>query len=202
MSYFFTTQGSLLTQKAKKSFDKLQVARDLNSFFKKSKKISTAGEYQNNLVDIVGILKKNKMAPAQISIHTQEITPIKNGKPLTEKVVWGGVALKKVDVAKDFIQKLLVINKFGILGFEIHKQKLEKLKVLEGFCLVFYSNHKARNWQKGQIVAKLAAPGDKFEFQPNDEHGVIALTDCVVEETSTNHLDDLYYIFKASQVNT
>lgn len=200
MSYFFTTQESLLTKSAKKSFDKLPVTHDLNSYFKKSKKISTAGEYQKNLVEIVSILRKNKIAPVKILIHTQEIAPIKNGKPLTEKVVWGGVALKKVDVAKDFIQKLLVINKFGILGFEFHKEKLEKLNVLEGYCLVFYSNHKARSWQQGQIVVKLAATGDKFEFQPNDEHGIIALTDCVVEETSTNHLDDLFYIFKASQV--
>jgi len=138
---------------------------------------------------------------AKFATYETEVIPISKSAPLTEKTAWGGVALKKVDVEKNYIRKLLVIAKHGVLGFEIHKLKHEKLKILEGVCIVLFSNHANSNWKQGKISVELGATGDKFEFLPNDEHGIIALTNCVIEERSTNHLDDLVYIFKASQVS-
>lgn len=131
-------------------------------------------------------------------IYNKEIIPISKPARLTERTAWGGVALKKVDVEKDYIQKLLVINAYGLLGFEIHKLKHEQLKILEGVCLVLYSNHADPNWKQGEVRVRLGVPGDKFEFLPKDEHGIIALTNSVIEETSTNQLDDLTYIFPAT----
>ena len=81
------------------------------------------------------------------------------------------------------------------MGFEYHKLKHEKLKILEGKCVLFYSNHKSKGWEKGQICYKLAKPYDKFEFCPYDEHGIIALKNSVIEETSTNDLDDLVFVY-------
>lgn len=129
-------------------------------------------------------------------LFEKELSLIQKKRPLTEFTVWGGVTLKKVDVAKDFIQKLLVINQGGVLGFEIHKKKKEHLLVLEGYCLVFWINHNGK--PNHTIAFQLAGPKDTFTFAPKDEHGILTLTKCIIQETSTNHLDDLMYIFHAS----
>ncbi|HET9946596.1 MAG TPA: hypothetical protein VFQ63_00895 [Patescibacteria group bacterium] len=129
------------------------------------------------------------------SLFKAELTSIQKGKPLTEPTAWGGVTLKKVDVEKDYIQKLLIIKKKSVLGFEIHKEKHEHLTVIEGFCIVFFINHDKKSPTK--ILVQLAGPKDEFIFKPNDEHGILTLSNCIIKETSTNHLDDLVYIFNA-----
>ena len=171
-------------------------------YYLDDKVFKTKTDFQNFLqFTIEKYNKENKKSP-KTKLFDKEIKHIKNKIPLTEQTPWGGVSLKKVDVTKDFIQKLLVVQKYGILGFEIHKKKLEKLIILEGSCLILYSNHKSKNWKIGKISTKMASVGDQFEFQPYDEHGIIAFSNCVIEETSTNHLDDLTYIFKADQVSS
>jgi len=198
MKYFFETKN-LVSANAQRAFrNNPFVQKVVGTLAKQS--IHSQTQYQKVLENVIQDTKKYKVPSTKISIHPKELPPIKKHKPLTEETLWGGVALKKVDVGKDFIQKLLVVNEHGILGFEFHKEKLEKLNVLEGYCLVFYSIHNSKNWEKGKITVTLATVGDKFEFQPYDEHGIVALTDCTVEETSTNHLDDLFYVFKSSQV--
>lgn len=172
------------------------------TYFLDDKVFRTKKDYQNFLESTVAKSKKENVQILKSKLFNQEIMPIKNKKPLTEQTSWGGVSIKNVDVEKDYIRKLLVVQKHGILGFEIHKQKLEKLKVLEGECLVLFSNHKASDWKNGKMTSKRAKAGEKFEFQPYDEHGIVALSNCVIEETSTNHLDDLTYIFKADQVSS
>lgn len=198
MKYFFEPKN-LVSANAQKAFRNNPFVQKVASALA-NQSIHSQTQYQKVLENIIQDAKKSKVPPTKISIHPKELPSIKKHKPLTEETLWGGVALKKVDVGRNFIQKLLVVNEHGILGFEFHKEKLEKLNVLEGYCLVFSSIHNSKNWKKGKITVKLATIGDKFEFQPNDEHGIIALTGCVIEETSTNHLDDLFYIFKSSQI--
>lgn len=198
MNYFFKHPISSPSSKYRKTLH--AVATAVNSYVKDLPAISSAGQYNQIIHDLVKKVSTISLTPPSQKVFKTEIDAIAQGKPLTEKVVWGGVTLKKVDVEKDFIRKLLVINRLGILGFEIHRQKLEKLRVIEGFCLVVYSNHAKNGWKQGMITLKAAGPGDKFVFQPNDEHGIIALTNCVIEESSTNHLDDLVYIFPSQQV--
>jgi hypothetical protein len=162
--------------------------------------VSNEKQYNQMLEALFSILKKNNASKSAGLFFGKEIGAINALKPLTEKTVWGGVALKKIDVSKDFIQKLLVIRQYGILGFEIHKHKLEKLKVLEGECLFIYSNHYQKGWRKGNVFVQYANQGDKLTLQPGDEHGMIAMSNCVIQEISTNHLDDLVYIFSSKQV--
>mgnify|MGYP003394581548 CR=1 FL=1 len=176
------------------------LAKSIKEIISSSQKFETKSDYQKFLNQIISAVKENSPKGISTPLFNKEILPINKETPLTEKVIWGGVSLKNVDVDKDFIQKLLVVQKYGILGFEIHKQKLEKLRVLEGKCIVLYSNHNTSGWEKGKITIKAAQRGNTFEFQPNDEHGIIAISNCVIEETSTNHLDDLTFIFQASQV--
>jgi mannose-6-phosphate isomerase-like protein (cupin superfamily) len=163
----------------------------------KGSSFSTRTEYLTLMNKLASIAKKSKINKTS-PIYSREISPIKNGKPLTEKTNWGGVALKNVDVENDFVRKLLVVGKYGRLGFEYHNVKHEHLTVLEGMCIVLYSNHKRSGWKKGGVTAKVASKGDKFDFLPGDEHGILALTNCVIEERSTNHLDDLVFVFNAN----
>ena len=164
---------SLLTKKITKN------EQDYNAILKAIRKLST-------------LLKVPSSSSAAFK---QELKLIQMKQPLSEVTSWGGVVLKKVDVAKDFIQKLLIIHKYGVLGFEIHKKKNEHLKILEGFCLVFWINHNGNT--NNTIAIQLAGPGDQFHFAPKDEHGILTLTNCIIKETSSNHLDDLFYIYQA-----
>ncbi len=171
------------------------------TFLKNDFYLSGSMSSKKDYDDTMKILVKNitlQTSTKPSALFTKELEALRAKRALTESTVWGGVTLKKVDVAKDYIEKLLIIQQHGVLGFEIHKKKLEKLKILEGICLVLFVNHKNHNSRS--ITIKLAGPGDRFTFHPNDEHGILALSDCVIQETSTNHLDDLVYIFQAGQV--
>jgi hypothetical protein len=53
---------------------------------------------------------------------------------------------------------------------------------------------------KGVVTLTLGKKGDTVTLHPGDEHGIIALTNCVIEEESTNYLTDLTYIFQSNQV--
>ena len=158
--------------------------------------ITNEKDYNSTLRKVKKLTDLVKIPSFTSNLFKQELSLIQNKKPLTEPTVWGGVTLKKVDVAKDLIQKLLIIQKNGVLGFEIHKEKHEHLKVLEGYCLVFWINHNGK--ANTTISVQLAGPNDEFTFKPKDEHGILTLTNSIIEETSTNHLDDLVYIFNAS----
>ena len=159
---------------------------------------SSRHEYLKMVRSIISSVSRSSLKLSTSNAYQREIIPIKRGHPLTQKTPWGGVSLKEVDVGNDHIRKLLVIKKFGLLGFEYHRKKHEHLRIVDGSCIVLYSNHKSSNWKKGKVAFKLAGKGDKFKFLPFDEHGIIALTNCVIEETSNNHLDDLVYVYKAN----
>lgn len=195
MAYFFDT-----TQLKNKDRTYTTLVADIRSICNRYLNIQSTEQYNVFLRDLTNCLRMHKTSSTKSSLFQKEMQDINTAVPLSEKTVWGGVTLKKLDVAKDFVQKLLVIKKLGILGFEIHNLKHEKLKVLEGVVLVLYSNHAKKGFKKGKITLSIGTPGDKFEFLPKDEHGMIALTDAVVEETSTNHLSDLVYIYPSAQV--
>jgi len=191
MKYFF----SLKTNK-KGSF-----SEQLQKLVSKNGVIDSENEYNDFLKKIASVARKyyGSQSRKKNSLFEKEIKLIETQKALSQKTVWGCVNLKQVDVDKDFIRKLLVIRQFGFLGFEIHDFKIEKLNILEGECLIISSKHKTKD-PKGNVELIFSQKGDRFEFFPGDKHGVIALTDCVIEETSTNHLDDLIFIFNSKQI--
>lgn len=157
----------------------------LFKFLERKFAVSSEKEYNWMLKQIINLSKGKYHYKIKTPLFDREIQLIKAKKPLSEATAWGGVNLIKVDVGKDYIKKLLVIKKYGILGWEYHRRKIEKLKVLEGHCLVNF---------------RPAKPGDRFRYLAGEEHGVIALTNCVIEEQSTNDLDDLIFIFNSKQV--
>jgi hypothetical protein len=190
MSYTFT----LTTQPTTPFLKKLQ------TILVETKEITSEKSYNALITHVINLAKQYPLPKNQGSLFAKELKEGTKDYPLSESTPWGGVPLKQVNVDKDYIRKLLVVKQYGILGFEIHKQKLEKLKVLEGMCLLISSQHERKNWEKGRVSIQLGKPVDKVTLQPGDEHGIIALTNCVIEEESTNHLTDLTYIFQASQV--
>ena len=176
-------------------FDSGKKGTDPVSLVLAGRSFSSQKEYAAVIKSILAAARK-KRAGGSHPIYSKEMTSISKHLALTEPTAWGGVVMKNVDVEKDFIRKLLVVGRGGVLGFEYHALKHEKLRVMEGSCLVVCSSHKKRGYTKGKITWKIARRGDRFEFYPYDEHGVIALSDCVIEETSTNHLDDIAFIYK------
>ncbi len=167
--------------------------RELKGLITKTKTINSEIEFKKFINAILKIVNNQKFKFANSKKFREEIDLISKNEVLVEQTPWGGVTLKKVDVEKDYIQKLLIIKNNGVLGFEIHNEKLEKLKIIEGIFLVLYVSHKK---DKNVINLKIGTTNSKFTFYPKDEHGIIALTNGIIQETSTNHLDDLVYTFK------
>lgn len=195
MSHIYKYQiahSSKPTRSSIKNYDTFE--EKLNLLLTK-KQITNEQDYNATLKEIKKLSELLKVPAITSAIFRQELALIRKKKPLTEPTHWGGVALKKVDVEKDFIQKLLIIKKLGVLGFEIHKKKHEHLKILEGYCLVFWVNRNGK--PNTTISVQLAGPKDEFTFQPKIEHGILTITNTIIEETSTNHLDDLVYLYPA-----
>jgi hypothetical protein len=92
----------------------------------------------NQLLKELFSSKKYPLLKTQGTLFAKELKEATRQYPLRAYYM-GRSTFKQVDVEKDYIKKLLVIKQYGILGFEVHKQKLEKLRVLEGICLLIAS---------------------------------------------------------------
>lgn len=195
MKYRFDT-SHLVSRKAKTQMKYKLFLKDLQNYLEKNNEFASQSSYTALIQGIKSVIKKHSdLFTLETPFHAKEIDPIEKKRALTELTPWGGVSLKKVDVTRNYIRKLLVVNALGVLGFEYHDFKHERLKVLEGVCLLICSNHKNRGWKKGRVLITLSVQGDKAALLPYDEHGVIALSNWVIEEQSTNHLDDLIFIY-------
>src|SRR3972149_7298113 len=152
MNYFLDAAGFMPNRsKTRLTKDSNNVFKELNSYIKTVKSISSTNQYNNIIKKIVSLVNNKILPSRKFPIYDNEIIPISKSAPLTEKTPWGDVVLKNVDVDKNYIRKLLVVAKYGVLGFEIHKKKHEKLKILEGVCIVLYSNHAKSGWKSGKI---------------------------------------------------
>lgn len=180
---------------------------ELREYLDQSSTIATETAYQSLLTGIDAILQRySDRFAVRSKLFTDQIGLIEANRSQTFPTPWGGVSHTFIDVdglyEKDInkrVKKYLVIKQRGILGFEIHKEKYEHLEVTEGVCLFIYSNHKHKDWKEGEIFLTLAEKGATATLLPGDEHGMIALTNCVVQETSSYHLDDLIFLFNSQQ---
>lgn len=201
MNYKISENNNLLTRTGKRlisngmlgKLEQLEKAIAGRSF-------SSFEEYALVLRDLLGFAQtfpNHKDFP----IFDKEKEGLGVKSPLIEKTNWGGVSIKKVNVYKDSIKKFLIIKQFGLLGFEKHSWKNEHLTVAEGYCFVISAVGLARNDRK-KIQVTFAVAGDKFSLRPGTEHGIIAVTNCVIIERSTNKLDDLEYVYKAATISS
>ena len=183
----------------------LAVIPELAAFINSTNDI-TSGEQFNELLRGVATIITGHQAELTIPtpLFDSEITPIQKGWEFRFPTPWGGVANKDLHTEDNVhfdVRKYLVIQGKGMLGFEFHKKKRESLLVKEGLCIGIASLHGAKGWKEGHVTLTLMKPGDTCTLEPGDEHGIIALTKCVVEETATDDTGgDLYFIFPAEQV--
>lgn len=100
--------------------------------------------------------------------------------PWGKEVIWGET--------KDYVGKLLYINKGHRLSLQYHEKKEETILVLSGELEIFVSDHGRR----GVSTLKLSA-GETYHVTPGTIHRFSATlgTDVVLAEVSTNYLDDV-----------
>ena len=116
---------------------------------------------------------------------------------------WGGVLFyDKHRDSKGYytIKKDLVIRgPARVLGIvEFHNEKFEQLDFKEGYAIAISSDK--RDGRLMNMV--LAKPGTHVVLDPMYYHGIITLTNCVVEENATKDTGtDLHYVFSPYQPN-
>ena len=84
-----------------------------------------------------------------------------------------------------YVGKILFIRTGEALSLQYHEIKEETLRVLEGELDLF----------SGPDIERLEChhlgPGAVFHVPPGTLHRMVAVTDCLLLEVSTNHLDDV-----------
>ncbi len=150
------------------------------------------------VTDIVARHAKELSIPTPL--YDKELERIGNNE-LTFATPWGGVAFKEVSVKGNHVEKYLVVEQAvkptDVLGFEYHHKKNERLRVEEGYAIFISSDLTPEGMEQGRVTLTFAGPGSTCELHPETKHGVIALTNLVLLETSTCDLDreDLLFVF-------
>lgn len=97
-------------------------------------------------------------------------------KPWGSETIWAET--------KDYVGKFLEINANHKLSRQYHEIKEETLYMISGELLLELGD------ENNLTIVKLT-PGDSFHIQPGTIHRMVAITDCVLAEVSTPHLQDV-----------
>ena len=112
MKYFFDLSNFTSDKSTRLLKTQTDSLERIASLIKGIESVATPTEYNRLIADAVGILKSNRRpVRAKSFLYDREILPIKKSAPLTEKTLWGGVSLKKVDTEKNFVKKFLFVDK-------------------------------------------------------------------------------------------
>ncbi|MEK6858822.1 MAG: hypothetical protein AABX53_02840 [Nanoarchaeota archaeon] len=88
----------------------------------------------------------------------------------------------------DYCYKRIILNAGNQTSFQYHKEKKETNYVLSGHAEVWLEN------DAGEIEKRVCGPGTFITVLPPKKHRVCALTDLVMLECSTPHVDDVVRI--------
>ncbi|MFH1503105.1 MAG: cupin domain-containing protein [Candidatus Diapherotrites archaeon] len=108
--------------------------------------------------------------------------------PCTVKKPWGKevwLELWEDSNGRGYCYKRIYINKGEKTSFQYHERKIETNYIIEGKAEVWLEN------EKGKIEKRLMKADDSFTVVPPRKHRVIALTDIILQEVSTPHVDDV-----------
>lgn len=108
---------------------------------------------------------------------------------------WGGVHVLSYQHPE--VEKFLVVDQGRFLAFEKHAEKTETLFGEEGVGVLVY-----RCELTTQLRSELIEPGWTRTLRPGQEHTIIALSNLVVRERSTDPLgmdQDLIFIFTPNE---
>lgn len=98
-------------------------------------------------------------------------------KPWGYELIWAKT--------KDYVGKILHINKGGKLSLQYHKIKEETIYVATGKMLFVFEN------EKGELEEILMNAGEAHHIPTGKKHRMIGVEDCDIFEVSTPHLDDV-----------
>jgi hypothetical protein len=121
-------------------------------------------------------------------LHRQAIAA---GGDMVIPTSWGGVHI--VSYEHPEVEKFLVVDQGRFLAFEKHDGKVESLFGEEGRGVLVY-----RCEQSNQLRAEEIVPGWTRTLRPGQEHTIIALSNLLVRERSTDPRgmdQDLIFIF-------
>jgi mannose-6-phosphate isomerase-like protein (cupin superfamily) len=98
-------------------------------------------------------------------------------KPWGYELIWAKT--------KDYVGKILHINKGHKLSLQYHRLKEETIFVSSGKMNLVFEN------EKGELTEILLSPGEAHHIPVGRKHRMIAVEDCDVCEVSTPQLDDV-----------
>jgi|TARA_B100000035_G_scaffold13415_2_gene11035 choline kinase/mannose-6-phosphate isomerase-like protein (cupin superfamily) len=87
-----------------------------------------------------------------------------------------------------YCYKRIYINAGYKTSFQWHEQKHETNYIIKGEAEVWLEN------DEGEIIKKVMKAGEFFDVVPPKKHRVIAITDIILQEVSTPHVDDVFRI--------
>src|SRR3989344_769390 len=96
---------------------------------------------------------------------------------------WGKEEWLHLD--NNYCYKRLEIKKGTKTSLQYHKDKVETNYIVSGEAEIWLENH------KGEIEKKVLGPGSFITVIPPKKHRVVALSDLVLLEASTPHVDDV-----------
>jgi mannose-6-phosphate isomerase len=98
-------------------------------------------------------------------------------KPWGHELIWAKT--------KDYVGKILHINKGHKLSLQYHRQKEETIIVQSGIMNLVFEN------EKGEMTEVLLHPGEAHHIPVGRKHRMVAVETCDVFEVSTPQLDDV-----------
>jgi mannose-6-phosphate isomerase len=98
-------------------------------------------------------------------------------KPWGYELIWART--------KDYVGKILHINKGHQLSLQYHRIKEETIIVQSGKMLLLFEN------EKGAMTEVVLSPGQAHHIPVGRKHRMVALEDTDVYEVSTPQLDDV-----------
>lgn len=87
-----------------------------------------------------------------------------------------------------YCYKRIYINAGYKTSYQYHKFKQETNYIIEGTAEVWLEN------DEGVVEKKIMKAGEFFDVNPPKKHRVIAITDIILQEVSTPHVDDVFRI--------
>ena len=87
-----------------------------------------------------------------------------------------------------YCYKRIYINEGYKTSFQYHEFKRETNYIIEGTAEIWLEN------EEGVIEKTIMKAGDYFNVTPPKKHRVIAITDIILQEVSTPHVDDVFRI--------
>lgn len=87
-----------------------------------------------------------------------------------------------------YCYKRIYINAGYKTSYQYHQFKQETNYIIDGTAEVWLEN------DEGVVEKRIMGPGEFFDVNPPKKHRVIAITDIILQEVSTPHVDDVFRI--------